>query len=567
MSSKRKQPVAQCFTPASPADSARGHGLLVGWSERGTAAVLSLVLIGLHARVWLHAGGLWRDEINSVNLVAMSSLGDVWRNLQFDSFPMFWFLILRAWTFLVGESNLALRGLGLITGLVSVAAVWWTSRALTSRAPLVSLVLFSLTSTALIWGDSVRAFGLGTMLIVLTLGAMWRLVQSPTPWRIVAAGVAAVASVHCLYQNCVVLLGICLGASAVAASRHAWKLAILPLAIGGLAAVSMAPYLKVISQAGMWNVVMKVHVDLPWVFGKFATAIHPSVKVFAFLWLALALLALLASAWRLFRPALEEPAVKQGLAIFVLMTTVIVAIGYFSFLKGLSYRTMEWYYLPLMGVLTLLIEAGLGLITSATLRGRIVCLAVCIALAIPGIFYGWKASANRLTNVDLVTAELALRSPTNGDFVVVTPWFMGISFEYYYHGEAPWTTLPEINSHRLHRYDLLKEKMSQSDPIKPVLEKIRETLRSGHRVWLVGWPIFPEPGELAGDLPPAPNSRYGWDEVVYPYVWSRQAAFVLQSHATRIQKIKVPAGDVTNPLETAILVEAGGWRLSNIQPK
>ena len=40
-----------------------------------------------------------------------------------------------------------------------------------------------LNSTIIIYGDSLRPYGLGSLLIVLTLGAMWSLLQKPTAWR------------------------------------------------------------------------------------------------------------------------------------------------------------------------------------------------------------------------------------------------------------------------------------------------------------------------------------------------------------------------------------------------
>ena len=43
----------------------------------------------------MHAGPLWRDETNTFNLAHMPSLRDIWHNLQFDSFPLLWPLLVR----------------------------------------------------------------------------------------------------------------------------------------------------------------------------------------------------------------------------------------------------------------------------------------------------------------------------------------------------------------------------------------------------------------------------------------------------------------------------------------
>ena len=44
----------------------------------------------------MNAGPLWRDETNTFNLAHMPSLRDIWHNMQFDSFPLLWPLLVSA---------------------------------------------------------------------------------------------------------------------------------------------------------------------------------------------------------------------------------------------------------------------------------------------------------------------------------------------------------------------------------------------------------------------------------------------------------------------------------------
>ena len=48
------------------------------------AILVTLVIVGLHLHFWQQAGGLWRDEVNLVNLAASPTLADMTR----DSFPV-----------------------------------------------------------------------------------------------------------------------------------------------------------------------------------------------------------------------------------------------------------------------------------------------------------------------------------------------------------------------------------------------------------------------------------------------------------------------------------------------
>src|SRR6266516_4425416 len=54
----------------------------------GTA--FSAILLVLTA---MNAGPLWRDETNTFNLAHMPSFRDIWNNLQFESFPLPWPLV------------------------------------------------------------------------------------------------------------------------------------------------------------------------------------------------------------------------------------------------------------------------------------------------------------------------------------------------------------------------------------------------------------------------------------------------------------------------------------------
>src|SRR5262245_54150152 len=77
--------------------------------------VFSATLLVLTA---MTAGPLWRDETNTFNLAHMPSLRDMWRNLQFDSFPPLWPLLLRGCGMLgLADSDMGIRILGLGVGL------------------------------------------------------------------------------------------------------------------------------------------------------------------------------------------------------------------------------------------------------------------------------------------------------------------------------------------------------------------------------------------------------------------------------------------------------------------
>lgn len=534
-----------------------GEEKVIQWLELALAASLILILIILHFTVLLHSGGLWRDEANSVNISNLPSVGDMWEKLPFDSFPILWLLILWVWSFIgFGGTDLVLRTLGLIIGLGVLGALWYAARTLGTRLPLIALVLFAMCP-ALFAGDSLRAWGLGVLLILLALASMWRVLYNPTPWRMVVCAAIIILSVQCLYHNSFLVFAICMGAAAVGFYRRDWKLTLFPLGAGVLAALSLLPYLTTISIVRDFNIIRVFPVSLSWILDKFRLAIDPSGLLLTWVWAVLALLTVIIFIRVLVKSNQAWPAKKKELAIFLLTTMLISIIAYIAFIKILSLPTQSWYYLPLMAVMIIIIDKGVDIVCEGSSAGRIIRLVFSLSIAV-FVFMGlWNDAHVRKTNMDVLAAKLETLAGKD-DLIVVTPFYYGISFARYYKGSAAWVTLPEIADHNLHRYDMLKYKMMEKEPIKPVLQKMTKTLQNGHRVWLVGGLNFLRPGEIPGVLPPAPNSPDGWSEGAYQSAWSDMAAFTLQTYGHTLEKISIPVLDPVSEFENLPLLVVQG---------
>ena len=127
--------------------------------------------------------------------------------------------------------------------------------------------------------------------------------------------------------------------------------------------------------------------------------------------------------------------------------------------------------------------------------------------------------------------------------MIISHWWMGISFQRYYHGTASWETLPPISDHRAHRYDLLKEQMSRTEALAPLLQRAEQTLRAGHRVWVVGPTHFVGPEVRLEPLPPAPHSPTGWKEEPYLRYWRVQLSQLLQKRGARYSEVPISLSD------------------------
>jgi hypothetical protein len=257
--------------------------------------------------------------------------------------------------------------------------------------------------------------------------------------------------------------------------------------------------------------------------------------------------------WRLKAIWRHRPGFESSLLLFDLLTSLISIVGYAIFLYWLHIFPRPRYYLALLCLVAVsgdLIIANLSRFHWV----RIARVTFVIALLIFLPWTVWPQIILRETNVDLV-AEMIHRRAGPNDLIVVNPWFLGVSFNRYYHGPARWMTVPEINDHQTHRYDLLREKMMSTGPIDDVLDAMKQTLKSGNRVWLTSAQLPPS-GQSPLVLPPATDSQF---RAGYEMSWSQQIGTFVQQHAESGQFFD-PPGTVVNQVEKVPLWVVQGWR-------
>ena len=532
-------------------------------AEAIVAALLTIEAIWLRYVAATAGGALWRDEANTVALVTLPSLSDVWKNLQFDSFPILWLFVVRGFSAVVGPMNdQAFRVLGFVVGLAIVGVLWFYARTFRQSYPVISLALFAISPSVIVWGDSVRGYGFGVVLILLTGALLWRFIQQPNALTFSAAAVFAVASVHTLYYNSVLLFAYCAAGVAVCVQTRAWKKAAMVVSIGALSALSIVPYASTIRQAKNWNGVVRIpHYPVSLFFEKIDDTMSSAGPWAFYLWLALFGISILAAVRLLwFHTRLDSSDDKRQTILFSLVSLIVGSVGIFLFLKTLSYPTEYWYYLTILALAAVCIDTILSIQTRAPslrIARMVLVLSVGVGTFIPAMI----AARTRLTNVDILASKLEA-AVSVGDIVLVNPWQTGVSFNRYYRAGAPWMTVPPINFHRFHRYDLIK-RATMADQVavmRPVIDAMTKALQGGHRVFIVGNLQPTRAGERPAVLPPAPAANAPYPEGAYSEEWTHMAGDFLQQHARVISEIPVHAPARVNELEHLRLGVAEGWR-------
>lgn len=517
---------------------------------------MSIFLLVVRAN---HAGGLWRDECAVVQLAQMPTVSNIFNNFQHEAFPPLFPILVRGFIALFGASDTALRVFGFVVGCLLIAAFWINARLLGRDVPLVALALTALNTTFFVWGTTIRGYGLGSALIVLVFGCIGSLLLMTNRRRALSTTLVCVFAVQVLLYNSVLLLAIAGAAVIVLLIQRRFKHALIVFGVSAVALVFLLPYLPAYLRARDWNILVRGWPTSYSLWKHFEVALgNPGYSVPA-LWYAIAIGLIGIFIFRIYRDrnALSFP--QAQLIWFAILTCAFALIGCYAFLRILSYTTSNWYYLAFTCVVAAVLDSIASILCTCDWL-RLFRIVIALAALIAAPFADRSAITEHHTNVDLAARVISAQAREK-DLILVAPWPFGIPFNRYYRGPATWMTIPNIEDHRVHRYDLVKAKMISDKPIDDLTEAIRTTLGSGHRIWFVGGLNLPRPEEGPMILPPAPASRFKWDNRAYTAAWWQQLSVLTVTHANKINPVPLPQSDSTriNELEQTSLAVAEGW--------
>ena len=153
------------------------------------AVFLPLLVILIAFTVRFHHLGtqsLWNDEGNSLRL-AQRSVGDLIDAAGRDIHPPGYYLALKGWIALAGQSEFSLRALSALAGVLTAAVTVALGRALFSRAAgIMAGLLVALSPFAVYYSQETRMYAQLALLSVLSMWALvvWiRRIPSPDTGR------------------------------------------------------------------------------------------------------------------------------------------------------------------------------------------------------------------------------------------------------------------------------------------------------------------------------------------------------------------------------------------------
>lgn len=236
---------------------------------------------------------------------------------------------------------------------------------------------------------------------------------------------------------------------------------------------------------------------------------------------------------------------------------IVATAASYLFVRMLPRQPESRYFLALSIAIAAVMDLIWTYFPSWMRAGRIGVVLVGV-MTVPESVWGWIVQAE--SNSEIV-ARAVEREIGSSDLIVVNPWSYGVSFNWYYRGANRFVTVPPIEDHRVHRYDLLWQKMQSPAPLAGVESEVESALKSGNRVWFVGQLELPASGEKPFQIGPAPDSNFGWQAAPYRKAWSEQLGFFLVQHVAQGTPVELGSAKYpVSPRENMTLFRLEGWK-------
>lgn len=166
---------------------------------RGWPWLLAVGLPALLVRAFELGGpSLWIDEAFSAWVIS-HGMAEIWQVIpRFDTHPPLYYALLEAWTWLLGDSEAALRSLSLVVSLATVPVIHAAGRALAppGEGPWLArtaAAILALAPLQVAYAQEARSYALLTFAAALALLGALRLMRSPDAARVPWLGWGAAA--------------------------------------------------------------------------------------------------------------------------------------------------------------------------------------------------------------------------------------------------------------------------------------------------------------------------------------------------------------------------------------
>ncbi|MFH1037804.1 MAG: glycosyltransferase family 39 protein [PVC group bacterium] len=153
--------------------------------KKETWILLIILLAGLFLRLYqLGSESLWFDEGGTIRTARMSITQIVEKSSSKDFHPPFYYFILHYWAALFGYSEISIRLLSSIFGLLSIAMIYMAGKLLFDRsAGLIAALILSLSQFHIYFSQEARMYTLITLLSLCSMVSFLLLLRTQNFFR------------------------------------------------------------------------------------------------------------------------------------------------------------------------------------------------------------------------------------------------------------------------------------------------------------------------------------------------------------------------------------------------
>ena len=534
-------------------------------------ASVSLWLVFLHIYRVSHAGGFWRDEISSIQVALSQNWKSLYNTQADDSFPLLNVTCIRIWNNIfnssertISQADFIIRLYGMIAGLFLAWCVLTSRISKNSSFRQFSWTLFAISPVVIIWGDSLRAYALGTALIVLFLGNIFEISINKILKKkyVIKSIILGILAVWALYGNAFLILAICMGGAAYPLLNCEWKKVVVIISIGLLAGMSMLLNIPTINKLIEIKDIAAHYISLKTIIYTLIKSISAGGVRFLYLWALGFSILFYITIYIIFWETLskENEFIKRK-AFFIFITSVSSAVLFIVYIKCVDQYPQDWYYIPLCALQVCLIDAAVTLYkpNPKLLKAGLTITILIILSSAPNTL---DKLSIKMTNVDSVASELELVCRKN-DLILISDQYNASTFLHYYKGFSDVQIYPPCSRYEMassSRIPILSAIKDGDNAIAPLLNKIKNTLQSGGTVWYVGDPsVFPL--NSVPSIPPNVIFQGVWKPGPFLYCWGAQTVNYLAINAAEIFRFKEFDVDKTSALEATKNVWGfRGWK-------
>ena len=452
-------------------------------SFRGGIAFLAVVGFGTAWRV-LSPGriGLWRDEVQALNIASLPSVTDIWRFLYaHESHPPLFYFLEHFVGRVTGDAATAMSVIALIASIALIPAVWWLASLSQVRgATAVAATLVAVSVPLSFFSVQLRPYSLLSLAIVVGTAAMVQDRETPSArWRALWAAMA-LALIYLHHVGAVVVLGQVITAMLLARPALPWR----------VQARSWGPFIGAVAVGAIPDIFLLAHQSAVAAYRVQhpIAVLRPLREVWG---LAISFpgevgLGMLAAIVCLFTgPRRAGP----GLARQTASDRAHFAASLFLVVAGIlalaSYRSNLLVPYVVLSVAPLGSVAAGIVITAAMARAQRWRSVIFAEVAVTCVLLSTFAFVgNGKTDTDVVARYIAAEARRD-DLIILVPGALGPSFNRVFNGAQSRIDFPIIGKVTRYEFDHDFERVASPAALRAALDSIATACRAGRRVWLV----------------------------------------------------------------------------------